>query len=179
LTELSEHEADRGPAQESESVSVKAFPIFGETATAIEPSNGALDNPSFWQDGEASSRIGSSDDLDVDVAENTADCVLKDASLVSGVGIELEQERIGAEQSGHYQNTAIAILNVGRMHDRMEQQALSVYKDVALLALDFLACVVAVRVDLGPPFSALLTLWLSMIAAVGLASRSANSLHLT
>jgi hypothetical protein len=30
-----------------------------------------------------------------------------------------------------------------------------------------------------PPFSALLTLWLSMIAAVGLASREACSRHAT
>ena len=37
----------------------------------------------------------------------------------------------------------------------------------------------AMRIDAGPPFSALLTLWLSMIAAVGLASRSAFSRHAT
>jgi len=39
---------------------------------------------------------------------------------------------------------------------------------VPLLALDLLAAVVARRVDARRPFSALLTLWLSMIAAVGL-----------
>jgi hypothetical protein len=65
------------------------------------------------------------------------------------------------------------------MHNGVEQQALRIYQDVALLALDLLAGVIAVRVDRGPPFSALLTLWLSMIAAVGLASRSASSRHFT
>jgi hypothetical protein len=39
---------------------------------------------------------------------------------------------------------------------------------VALLALDLLARIIPVPVDAGPPFSALLTLWRSMIAAVGL-----------
>jgi hypothetical protein len=52
-------------------------------------------------------------------------------------------------------------------------------KDVALLALDLLAAIIAVRVDRRPPFSALFTLWLSMIAAVGLASRPACSRHST
>ena len=37
-----------------------------------------------------------------------------------------------------------------------------------LLALDLFARIVAMRVDAGPPFSALFTLWLSIMAAVGL-----------
>jgi hypothetical protein len=57
----------------------------------------------------------------------------------------------------------------------MHQQALGIDEDVPLLALDFLARVVAGRIDARPPFSALLTLWLSMMAAVGLASREAAS----
>jgi hypothetical protein len=59
------------------------------------------------------------------------------------------------------------------MHDGVHQQALRIDKDVALPALDLLACIVARRINRRPPFSALLTLWLSMIAAVGLASRAA------
>jgi hypothetical protein len=43
-----------------------------------------------------------------------------------------------------------------------------------LLALDFLACVVTRRIDAGPPFSALFTLWLSMMAALGLAFQFAG-----
>jgi hypothetical protein len=50
-------------------------------------------------------------------------------------------------------------------------------KDVTLLALNLLAAIITVRVDRRPPFSALFTLWLSMIAAVGLASRPACSRH--
>jgi hypothetical protein len=48
-----------------------------------------------------------------------------------------------------------------------------------LLALDQLAGIEPVRIDAGPPFSALFTLWLSMMTAVGLASRSAFSRHST
>jgi hypothetical protein len=58
------------------------------------------------------------------------------------------------------------------MHDRVQQQALRVYQEMTLLAVNFLARIVAIGVNAGPPFSALLTLWLSMIAAVGPAARS-------
>ena len=85
------------------------------------------------------------------------------------------QERIHPEQSRKQQDTAIAILNVGGMNEGVQQQAERVYQNVALLALDLLARIIAMRIDAGPPFSALFTLWLSMMAAVGLASRSACS----
>jgi hypothetical protein len=42
--------------------------------------------------------------------------------------------------------------------DGAQQQALRVYQEMALLAVDFLARIIARRVDLDPPFSALLTL---------------------
>ena len=58
------------------------------------------------------------------------------------------------------------------MHDGVDQQALRIDENVALLALDLLSRIVTVRIDGRPPFSALFTLWLSMMAAVGLASRS-------
>jgi len=55
---------------------------------------------------------------------------------------------------------------------------LRIDQNMPLLALDQLARVEAVAVDADPPFSALFTLWLSMMQAVGLASRSAFSRHL-
>jgi hypothetical protein len=65
------------------------------------------------------------------------------------------------------------------VHDGKEQQAQRIYQYMALLALDLFARIIAMRIDAGPPFSALFTLWLSMMAAVGLASRSAFSRQAT
>ena len=73
---------------------------------------------------------------------------------------------------------AVAILDAGGMNGRVQQQAERIYENVALLALDLLSRIVAMRI-MRPPFSALFTLWLSMIAAVGLASRPSCSLHST
>ena len=96
-------------------------------------------------------------------------------SLIAAVSVELEQERVEAEQRRHQQHAAVAVLHIGRVHDGLHQQALGVDQDMALPALDLLARVVARRINREPPFSAPLTLWLSMIAAVGLASRPACS----
>ena len=84
-----------------------------------------------------------------------------------------------AEQGGHEQDATIAVLNVRGMDEGVEQQALGVDQDMTLLAPDLLAAIIARRVNAAPPFSALLTLWLSMIAALGLGSRPANSRHAT
>jgi len=83
------------------------------------------------------------------------------------------------KHGGKQHNAAVPVLDVGTVNDRVEQQTQRIYENVALLAFDFLARIVAMRIDPGPPFSALFTLWLSMMAAVGLASRSLCSRHST
>jgi len=86
---------------------------------------------------------------------------------------------VQAEQRRHQQGAAVAILDIGRVNDRMQHQSMGVDQDMTLLSLDLLACIEAMRVDRGPPFSALLTLWLSVMAAVGLVSRPACSRQAT
>ena len=76
------------------------------------------------------------------------------AQLTGAVGKEFLQKREFSEQGSKDQNAAITILDIGRMHDGVKQQAYRIDKDVALLALDFLARVVARRINAGPPFSA-------------------------
>ena len=123
--------------------------------------------------------VGALDDLEVHLAARGAQPGLEVRPLIPAVGIELQQEGVEAEQRAHQQHATIAVLDVAGMDDRLHQQALGVDQDMALLAFDLLARVVARRVDAGPPFSAPFTLWLSMIAAVGLASRPACSRHST
>ena len=74
--------------------------------------------------------------------------------------------------------TEAAFLNVGGGYGTVQEQALRIDENVALLARDQLARVKTGRIDARPPFSALFTLWLSMMQAVGLASRPAFSRHL-
>lgn len=99
-------------------------------------------------------------------------------SLIGRVGKELLQEWMQAEHGRQQHDAAVAVLDVGGVHDGVQQQTQRIYENVALLALDLLARIVAVRI-VRPPFSALFTLWLSMMAAVGLACRSPCSRHAT
>ena len=84
--------------------------------------------------------------------------LLEHRPLVSAVGKEFLQKRKLAEQGSKDQDTAIPVLDIGWVHDGVKQQAYRIDKDVALPALDFLARVVARRIDAGPPFSAPFTL---------------------
>ena len=73
------------------------------------------------------------------------------------------------------QKSAVAVLQVGRMDGDGEDQAEGIDEEMTFLAFDLLARVIARRVDMRPPFSALFTLWLSITAALGEASRPSRS----
>ena len=119
------------------------------------------------------------DDFSFEIGQDFRQPLLELRPLIAGVGEQLLQERIHPEQRRKQQDAAVAILDVGGMNDRVQQQTQRVYEKMALLAFDLLARIIAMRIDPGPPFSALFTLWLSMMAAVGLTSRSPCSRHAT
>jgi hypothetical protein len=131
LTELSQHEADRGEAQERQGLSVEALPILGQAAAAVEPRDGAFDDPSLGQDRKDLCDIGALDDLQVDLPEDFAKGRLKDRPLIAAVGIELQ----------------------GRGAASLEYRL-----GCGASCLDLLARIIAMRVNPRPPFSALLTL---------------------
>ena len=138
-----------------------------------------FNDPAPRQDGKPFRLVRPLDDLNLHLGYDPAQASLELRSLITAVGVELQQKRIQPKQAGHQHDAAVAVLHVGRMHDRLHQQALRVDHDMALAAVDLLACVIARRVDAAPPVSALFTLWLLMTAAVGLASRPACSRHRT
>jgi hypothetical protein len=57
-----------------------------------------------------------------------------------------------SEQCRKQQDAAVAILDVCGMNDGVQQQTQSVYENVAVLALDLLTRIVAMRINAGPPF---------------------------
>ena len=59
ITSLSQHAADGGEAAECECFLVQVRPILGQPSAAIEPTDGAFDDPALWQQFEAIGMIGS------------------------------------------------------------------------------------------------------------------------
>ena len=88
--------------------------------------------------------------------------------MIGAVGEQLAQKGKLPEQGAQQQHAAVAILNIGRGDQRVQHQTERIDEQMALLALDQLAAIEARWVDAGAPFSALLTLWLSITQAVGL-----------
>ena len=159
--------------KESERVVVAVLPILGEAATSIEPADSALDDPALRLDNEAFRVIATPDDLGHEVGHDMGDAVGEDRPGIGAVREQLAQEGELSEQGGQQQHAAIAVLHVGCSDQGVQQQSELVDQDVAFLALDQLAGIEAMPIDRRPPFSAPFTLWLSMMQAVGLASRAA------
>jgi len=62
-------------------------------------------------------------DFNVEMRQNFCKRFRKVRSLISAVGEERLQKGEHPEQGRHDENTSIAILNVGRMNDGVEQEA--------------------------------------------------------
>jgi hypothetical protein len=57
----------RGESEEGKRIVVAVFPVLSETATAIEPADGALDEPALWLDCEAFGAVATFDDVDLKI----------------------------------------------------------------------------------------------------------------
>ncbi len=131
-------------------------------------------DPASWDDLETLGLGGTLDHLDPPGGIGHGPAQLRAA--VGAVGEDRLQE--GKQPAGvaiQDQKGAVAVLYVGRVDDDGEDQAEGIDQEMALLARDLLARVIARRVDARPPFSALFTLWLSITPALGLASRPSRS----
>lgn len=120
-------------------------------------------------------RLAALDDFD-DPTPGASSGFCQARSLVACIGEDALDER--EEAAGaviENQPCAIAILDIGGMHDNVQEQAERVDEDVPLAARNLLARIKALRVECRAPFCAALALWLSMIAAEGLASLPSRS----
>lgn len=100
MAEFSEHEADGGKFEEGKGSAVEAFPIFGQPSATIEPSNGAFDNPSFWQRDKAFGFIRTLDDFYFHARQNRGKSGVKDWPLIGAIGKKFSQKRKRFTQLG-------------------------------------------------------------------------------
>ena len=100
----------------------EVFEVLGQSPASVEPGEGAFDNPTLWENLEAFGVIRPFDDFDFEVRKRFGQSLLKDRPLISAIGEELLQKRIHAEQGRENEHASIAVLNIGRMHDRMKQE---------------------------------------------------------
>src|SRR5258707_998064 len=100
-----------------------AFRLRFSQSLASLPRNGALDDPAFGQDHKSADLIGTFDDFNAEMRQNLCNPFRKFRSLIATVDEQRLQKGKHTEQCRHDENASIAILNVGRMNDGVEQEA--------------------------------------------------------
>ena len=86
IAKFSDHEPDRGEAQERERYAVEVLPILGESSAAVEPRKRALNDPALGQHDKSLDLIGSLDDLGLHARQDFLERGWNCPSLMAGVG---------------------------------------------------------------------------------------------
>ena len=102
--------------------------------------------------------IGSFDDFGFETGKDFGERVAENRPLIGAVGKQFLEKWKAAEQRRQQCDAAVAILDAGGMNDGVQQQTQRIDQNMPLLALDQFARIEPVRIDVRPPFSALLTL---------------------
>jgi hypothetical protein len=92
-------------------------------------------------------------------------------SLVAGISPQMAESWLLRNGSFQHWSGSVPVSDAGRMDDKLEQESLRINDQVPFPTIEAFASVVAT----GPPFSVVLTDWLSMIAPLGWRSRPARS----
>ena len=165
-----QHQIDHCDVDHVLAGSWKKFVVFAQAAIAIQPSECSLHNPAQGQDGEPLGRIAAPDNIDRPTGK------LLDPGFelpgIASIGPDFFQARTVESDLVDNHLPAVAILYAGRMDDRADDQPQGVDQHVALAPLYLFSRVITA---LRPPFSVVLTDWLSRIAALGVGSRASAS----
>lgn len=145
-----EHDADHCKADEGGDGGGIALEVSRKATVAADPGEGALYDPPLRQNREAASS-GALYDLQFP-GSGAPDDARHLASGIAAIGENAFDEREQPPRPAQQAQPAVTILNVGRMHDDIQQEAHRVDQDVPLATFDLLARVVARRIEQRPPF---------------------------
>lgn len=144
----------------------KRFIVLAQPPILTEPAEGAFHDPTFGQHHEAM-QVTTFDDFN-----DPPKCVsgpIKKCPCVTSVNPDTFHPPKSTTQFFQNQPPAVTILDISGVHHHDQDQAKGVNEKVSFASQNLLSSVVTTA----PPFSAVLTLWLSRIAALGVGLRSA------
>ena len=134
---------------------------LAQPTAPAEPRECSFDHPSSRQHLKVVAVPGALDNLERPACQGPDP--LDQLSSIASIGPDQPHAGKPPCQFIDDQLRSISILDIGRMHHHRQQQPHGIYNDVSLSTVDLLASIIATR----PPFSVVLTDWLSMIAALG------------
>ena len=147
----------------------QSFIILAQPTTPTQPCQCAFDDPSARQHLKMVAVRRTLDNLQKPTTECTGP--LYQLSCIAAISPYQLESRKSPQKLGQHELDPVSVLDVRSMDDNGQKQSQSVYDDMALASRDLLARIVATR----PPFSVVLTDWLSIMAALGVGSRPSAS----
>ena len=156
-----EHQIDHGDQDHALAAGWEHLVVLAHSSVTADPGKGAFHAPSLGQHDEANGVAASLDNVQYPPAEGLGPS--NEFACVTSVRPDAFQSRIQPAEPTQHQLGPVPILDIGGMDHNCQDESQRVYHDVPLATLDFLARVISP----GPPFSVVLTLWLSTMAAEG------------
>ena len=160
------HQVDHSQLDHSFTANGQGLVVLAQPAILAQPGKSAFDHPAFGQEHEAM-QVRAFDDLQYPVAELSGP--RDELACITAVGPDQRQSRETAGQFLQNQLGSITVLDARRMHHDRHHQTERIHHQMAFSAHYLLARIVTSV----PPFEAVLTDWLSIIAALGLGWRPA------
>ena len=146
-----QHDADHGEANEGGGGARVSLEVARQASIAADPCQRSLDDPTLGQDDELVQFVAL-DDFD-DPTAGTGGGLRHAWSLVTSIGEDaLDEGKQAAASLVENQPRAVAILNVGGMHDDVQEKAERVDENMPFAARDLLSRIIALRVERGAPF---------------------------
>jgi hypothetical protein len=147
--------------------------MLHQAAVAPKPGESALDNPAPPDNFKTALLVRALDDLKADPLSGQIGGEF--ASLVTAIGKHMLDEGEQAARLFDKVRGGVPVLDACRDRLDAKQQSYRIDKRVTLDAFDFFARVIANGIPAAAPFSVAFTACVSMIAAVGEASRPSAS----
>ncbi len=140
------------------------FVLFAQAPVAIEPSKRALHHPTLWDHDEPLDGVAAFGDLQADWSlRPQSPNPVHQRSGIGAIRPDMPEPPILVAEDGEKLFRPIAILDAGSRHHHRQDQPEGIDEDMALAAFDLFAGIVPPD----PPFSVVLTDWLSRIPALG------------
>ncbi len=134
--------------------------VLGQSAVLAEPGEGALHDPALGEDDKTVGRVAFHD---LDRAKKPTTGPVYELARIGAVRKDQLQSAKPCTQLPNQELGPVAVLDIRGMHDQRHDQPQRVDDHMTLAAQDFLARVVPTI----PPFSAVLTDWLSRMPTLG------------
>lgn len=160
------HQVNHGQVDHSFATGWQRLVVLAQPPILAEPTEGPFHHPTSGQHDEPM-QLATLDNLN-DPSERTSS-PFDEYPGIASIDPDPLQPPKSIAQFLHDKPASITILNVGRVHHHDQDQPQGINEQVSLTPRNLLSSVITAA----PPFSAVLTLWLSRIPALGVGLRPA------